>query len=102
MIPKESFSARVPSLLHAHVCGYEPHMVSTSRFTESGCEANPSNGGTQKVRDVAGIRSRGVCQTGNGMACFQALQPTPLGVRPQQRVPRGDAPPQLTFLSEEK
>ena len=54
-----------------------------------------------QVRDAAGIRSRGVCQTGNGMACFQALQPTPLGVRPQQRVPRGDAPPQLTFLSEE-
>ena len=50
MIPKESFSARVPSLLHAHVCGYEPHMVSTSRFTESGCDANPSNGGTSAQR----------------------------------------------------
>ena len=50
MIPKESSSARAPSLLHAPVCGCEPHMVSTSRFTESGCDANPSNGGTSAQR----------------------------------------------------
>ena len=54
-----------------------------------------------QVRDAAGIRSRGVCQTGNRNDMFSDLQPTPFGVRPQQRVPRGNAPPQLTFLSEE-